>query len=272
MYGIDISSWQKGIDLFADDCEFVIIKATEGIGMVDNQLHNYVNQIKNSGKLFGLYHFARPDYNGTSEGMVNEATFFIKTISSLPIYQDAILVLDWETEPINRPDLIRIWLNTVEGLTGVKPFIYGSSSKLKSTTFADFIGTYPIWMAAWPYTTPINHCQPYPNGTLPKRDKLNWKIWQFSANGRGFGFSGAIDCDYTEMTRKEWESMTISGSKVTPPTETICLEMQWAIDTGIITGRQDGLYHPYDPMTREEVCKVLYRYDDYLQRRFAFDV
>ena len=266
MYGIDISSWQKGIDLFADECEFVIMKATEGIGMVDHQLNNYVNQIKNSDKLFGLYHFARPDYNGTADGMVNEAKFFIKTISSLPIYQNAILVLDWETEPINRPDLIRIWLNTVEELTGVKPFIYGSSSKLKGPAFAEFIGTYPIWMAAWPYTTPINRCQPYPSGTLPNRDKLNWKIWQFSANGHGFGISGAIDCDYTEMTREEWMSLTISGASHNPMKEDICPEMQWAIDAGIITGRQDGRYYPYDFMTREEVCKVLYRYDKYSKK------
>lgn len=271
MYGIDISSWQKGIDLFADECEFVIMKATEGIGMVDNQLYNYVNQLHGSGKLYGFYHFARPDYNGTVDGMRKEADFFINTIKSLPMYEYSILVLDWETEPINRPDLIKVWLDRVEELTGVRPFIYGSSSKLKGAAFADFIKTYPIWMAAWPYTTAINHCQPYPNGTLPKRDKLNWKIWQFSANGRGFGFGRAIDCDYTDMTRKDWESMTISGSKSIPATETICPELQWAIDAKIITGRQDGLYYPYDPMTREEVSKVLYRYDKYLQKQFGYD-
>lgn len=267
MYGIDISSWQKGIDLFADECEFVIMKATEGVGMVDNQLYNYVNQLNGSGKLYGLYHFARPDYNGTVDGMRAEAEFFIKTIKSLPIYEKSILVLDWETEPINKPDLIRVWLERVEELTGIRPFIYGSSSKLKGVAFADFIKTYPIWMAAWPYTTAINHCQPYPNGTLPKRDKLNWKIWQFSSNGRGFGFSGAIDCDYTDITRKDWESMTISGSTKTPVEEPISKEMEWAIELGIFTGREDGLYYPYDYITREEVAKVLYRYDDYVQRR-----
>lgn len=268
MYGIDISSWQKGIDLFADECEFVIMKATEGIGMVDNQLHNYVNQLHGSGKLYGFYHFARPDLNGTVEGMKNEADFFIKTISSLPMYKYAILVLDWETEPINKPDLIQAWLDRVEYHTNVKPFIYGSSRKLKSAAFSSFINRYPIWMASWPYTTAIPHCRPYPPNTLPKRDKLNWKIWQFSSNGKGFGFNGAIDCDYTEMTRKEWESFTMIGAPIEPVKENICPEMEWAIDAGIITGRQDGLYYPYDFMTREEVCKVLYRYDKYFYEKY----
>lgn len=269
MYGIDISSWQKGIDLFADECEFVIMKATEGIGMVDNQLYNYVNQLHGSGKLYGFYHFARPDYNGTVEGMQAEAEFFIKTIKSLPMYEYSILVLDWETKPIQRPDLIRAWLMTVEKITGVKPFLYGSASKLKTDGFKSFIYDlgYPVWMAAWPTTSPIYHCKPYPANTYPST-KLPWKIWQFSSNGRGFGFSGAIDCDYTDMTRKEWESMTISGTKGKPVKEDICPEMQWAIEAGIITGRQDGLYYPYDFMTREEVCKILYRYDKYFYEKY----
>ena len=68
------------------------------------------------------------------------------------------------------------------------------------------------------------------------------------------------------MTRDEWRSMTISGTSPKPMKEDICPEMQWAIDAGIITGRQDGRYYPYDFMTREEVCKVLYRYDKYLKK------
>lgn len=272
MYGIDISSWQKGIDLFADECEFVIMKATEGIGMVDNQLDNYVNQLyrnADSGKLCGFYHFARPDLHGTKDGMRREAEFFIEAIHMLPMYEHSILVLDWETEPINKPDLIKVWLDTVEQLTGVKPFIYGSSSKLRSAAFSQFIHTYPIWMAAWPTNSPIPHCKPVPNNTIAGRDKLDWKIWQFSSNGRGFGISGAIDCDYTDMTRKEWESMTISGKTPEPVKENICPEMEWAIQTGLIIGKKDGLYHPYEAMTREEVCKVIYRYDMNLQKQFT---
>lgn len=274
MYGIDISSWQKGIDLLADECEFVIMKATEGIGMIDNQLYNYVRQVENTGKCLGVYHFARPDFYGTTSSMIKEAQFFIKTVKSTPIYENCIFVLDWETEPIARPDLIDVWLTTVEQETGVKPFIYGSSSKLKSSTFTKFIyeKAYPVWMAAWPSKSPIPGCKPYPANSYPT-SKLPWKIWQFSANGRGFGISGAIDCDYTDMTPDEWKLHTIAGQKPSPQPvkEPICPEMQWAIDNGIITGRADGKYYPYDCMTREEVMKVLYRYDEYLQKQLGYD-
>ena len=35
MNGIDISSWQRDINLSAVKADFVIVKATEGIGYVD---------------------------------------------------------------------------------------------------------------------------------------------------------------------------------------------------------------------------------------------
>lgn len=35
MNGIDISSWQSGIDLAKVPCDFVIIKATEGLTYVN---------------------------------------------------------------------------------------------------------------------------------------------------------------------------------------------------------------------------------------------
>lgn len=34
----------------------------------------------------------------------------------------------------------------------------------------------------------------------------------------------------------------------------------WAVEEGILNGREDGLFHPYDPITRGELALVLYRY------------
>ena len=41
MRGIDISKWQSGIDLSAVNADFVIVKATEGIGYVDKSCDGF---------------------------------------------------------------------------------------------------------------------------------------------------------------------------------------------------------------------------------------
>lgn len=256
MYGIDISSYQNGIDLLSEECEFVIMKATEGTSIRDKCLDNFVSQIKDTGKLFGLYHFARPDYNKGLNGMRAEATFFYNNIKNLPIYDKSILVLDWEVSPFDNPELVEEWLSTVESLTGVKPFVYGSASKLKEKGFSTAIQKYPLWVAAWPTTAPIQHCKPI-QGQMATRNTFNWAIWQFSSNGRGFGINGPIDCDYTDMTRNEWLSCTPSGSTVH---ETISPEMEWCINNNIIIGKGDGAVKPNNYATRDEVAKMIYRF------------
>lgn len=257
MYGIDISSYQNGIDLLADNCEFVIMKATEGTGLKDKCLDGFVKQVENTGKLCGLYHFARPDLNKGIDGMRSEAMYFYNTIKELPIYDRSILVLDWEIAPFDRQDLIEEWLKCVESLTEVKPFVYGSASKLKQKGFSDVIKNYPLWVAAWPSKEEIPHCQPIIPGTMATRNTFNWSIWQFSANGRGFGIKGPIDCDYTDMTPNEWKSHTRMGSSYG---EQISEEMRWCIDNGIVQGRDDGFIYPNDFATRDDVAKMIYRY------------
>ena len=65
--GIDISKWQTGIDLSKVDCDFVIVKATEGIGYVDRKCDSFYQQAKRLGKKLGFYHFARPRNDAVRE-------------------------------------------------------------------------------------------------------------------------------------------------------------------------------------------------------------
>ena len=73
MDGIDISNWQVGIKPSSMQIDFCIIKATEGVGFVDKCFKNWANELVESDKLFGFYHFARnnPPYD--------EAVFFYET-------------------------------------------------------------------------------------------------------------------------------------------------------------------------------------------------
>ena len=73
MNGIDISSYQSGINLTVVPCDFVITKATEGTGYVNPDYERAYAQAKAAGKCLGIYHYA-------SGGNVQaEADHFLKT-------------------------------------------------------------------------------------------------------------------------------------------------------------------------------------------------
>ena len=94
--GIDISRYQAGININALAIDFVIVKATEGVGYTDPNYIEYLTQAKSSNKKIGIYHYARPDLGNTAE---DEATWFVSKAKNY--IKQAILVLDWEVDVSN---------------------------------------------------------------------------------------------------------------------------------------------------------------------------
>lgn len=256
MIGIDISNWQKGIDLSKDIFDFCIVKATEGINFIDASFYSHINQLTKLNKLIGCYHFARPDLHTTISSMESEADWFVSVIKENNLIGKAILVLDWEREPFDNESLITAWLNRVVQLTGVIPFIYGSRSKLTTTSFKNLINAWPVWMAAWPTTDKLDFSNVWDfiAQHLPSREKVIWDIWQFSASGRLKGFSGNVDLDYTEMEESEW--MMYAGS-TNEEKEVLSEDMKWCIAQGIFSGYGNGKYGPKDPLTREQAATLI---------------
>ena len=145
MNGIDISSWQTGIDLTAVPADFVIIKATEGTGYVNPDCDRAYQQAKQAGKLRGVYHYANGG-NATAE-----ADYFLANIEGY--IKDAILCLDWESQnnalcgtggPART--WISNWCNRIVEKTGVKPLIYASASLYSEVSG---IGDYGLWIAQY---------------------------------------------------------------------------------------------------------------------------
>lgn len=267
MIGIDISSWQTGLDLSKskDYFDFCIMKATEGVGFTDTSFSNFVVQSTKLEKLIGAYHFARPDIHGTIKGMEEEATWFCNVVETAGIVGNGILVLDWETQPMDREDLITAWMNKVVELIGVIPFIYGSKSKLSTTAFNKIIKDWPIWMAAWPSMEklPISTANKWVDNYKPKRTNIDWRIWQFSATGSMEGFNGNVDFDWTDMSVIDWKVAAGQyNMDVYPEKEVISEDMQWAIDLGIIKGNGKGYYGVKDILTKEQIITILKRYND----------
>lgn len=261
MYGMDISNYQAKLDLTKGTYDFCIIKATEGNGFTDASFYRRAAELLSLDKLIGVYHFARPDLHGNITGMENEARWFVKEVERAGLLEKAILVLDWETEPMDRPDLIEAWTSMVVKLTGIKPFIYGSRSKINKWKEYSIIHSYPIWIAVWPNTKQYEVGKS--PGLISPESSLSWYIWQYSACGKFPGFSGNVDLDYCILSREEWISM--AGGEV-ENTEEIGDDMQWAIDTGLFIGYSDGSYREDEPLTRGQAASLFRRYTNIVSK------
>lgn len=260
MYGIDISNWQKNINLTAGKYDFAIIKATEGVGFTDPSFEKFAVQLTGLNKLVGCYHFARPDLHGTTSGMEKEADWFISVVRNAGLLNKAILVLDWETEPMDREDLLNAFILRVENQTGITPFIYGSKSKLNSWKNWWAISHCPIWMAVWPsISRPSVGVDP---GFTKPNKTVNWSIWQYTSTGTYPNYNGNIDLDYCELTAEEWKKLAGIKTKPVEVPEVITEDMQWAIDNGIFSGYGNGKYGPKDPLTREQAATILKRFKE----------
>lgn len=215
--GIDISKWQTGIDLSKVDCDFVIVKATEGIGYVDRKCDSFYQQAKRLGKKLGFYHFARPRNDA-----VREAQYFYNNTKNY--FGEAIPILDWEAE--NKSDVAwaKRWLDEVYRLSGVKPVIYMSESVANAYNWSSVANAdYGLWVAKYRDNNPDYN---YNMSNAGSRPKVKWWkfycMWQWTSTGRLNGYSGNLDCnvfygDGTTWDKYAGKSGTTQPVKPTQP-------------------------------------------------------
>ena len=202
MNGIDISNWQKGIDLTKVPCDFVIIKATQGTEYVNPDYDRAYQQAKNAGKCLGVYHYAS---GGDAE---KEAQFFIENVSGH--IGEAILVLDWEKEQnknfgVCDFDWVKKWLNYVFKKTGVKPLIYTSKSFMNRF---DGIGDFGMWIAQYASNDVTGYQEtPWNEGAY------NCAIRQYSSHGRLSGYAGNLDLDKFYGDKEAWSRYAAGAGK-----------------------------------------------------------
>ena len=198
MNGIDISRWQKDINLSRVPCDFVIIKATQGIGYVSPTFKEQITSAQNLGKLIGVYHYA------SSGGAIAEAEHFLSIVDDY--IGKAILVLDWEGEQnanFKNPAYAIAWLRYVREKTGVTPFIYMSKSVCRQYTWDN---SFPLWVAQY------KNQQPSSYQSEPWTDKKGYGSWQYphifqyTSRGQLDGYSGNLDLDIAYMDGAEWNT------------------------------------------------------------------
>ncbi len=200
MNGIDISSWQRGIDLAAVPCEFVIVKATEGTSYLNPYCGENLRQAEGLGKKLGVYHFAG---GGNPDA---EAEYFAANVKNC--IGKAILVLDWEIQDAqNGPEWAKRWLDRVYEITKVKPMIYMSNYLVNHLDWSAVASSgYRLWNAYYyNYGTPMGY-----NAEAPLPEKLGaWgkaALYQYTSEGKLSGYNGYLDLDVFYGNAGEWDA------------------------------------------------------------------
>lgn len=212
MNGIDISSYQAGLNASTISADFVIVKATEGLGYVNPVGDTHYQQAKAAGKLLGVYHFL----DATDPRA--QADFFVSNIQGY--VGEAVLFLDFEADGLSLgSNGAKIFLDRVRELTGVAPLIYMSKAVIHQMDWSAVASQYGLWAAQYANYTPTGYL------SEPWTDDSGWGAWgepaiyQYSSAGRLAGYNGNLDLDIAYMDREGWNKYA-GKSDGTLPTPT----------------------------------------------------
>jgi len=184
IHGIDVSRHQDDIDWAAVQAMqvkkvkigFAFIKATEGLGRVDNEFRDNWTKARQQNIPRGAYHFFIASKSGKAQ-----AENFIETVSLSK--GDMPPVLDVETtngaSVADIQQRVKDWLVMVEQQYKVKPIIYTNVdfyNNFLSPAFDD----YPLWVAHY-----LVQDKP--------RIKRDWIFWQHNEKGRVNGIDAFVD-------------------------------------------------------------------------------
>lgn len=220
MNGIDISSFQANLDLSKIKADFVIVKATEGIGYVNPYCDKHMQQAMKLGKTVGFYHYARPINDA-----VAEADYFYENTKGY--VNKAIPMLDWEAE--NKWDVqwaLR-FLNRYFEKSGVRPMIYMSESIVTGYDWSPVVSRdYGLWVAKYRDNIVDYNYDMSNAGTEPSKGKWPFiAMWQWTSVGRLDGYDGNLDCNVFYGDSTTWNKYANNSSgTVSPSTEPVRIE------------------------------------------------
>ena len=201
--GIDISSYQSGIDLTVVPCDFVIIKATQGTGYVNPDCDRAYQQAKRAGKLRGTYHYVG------GGNAVAEADYYVNNIKGY--LRDGLLAIDWEAEQNsawgNEAYLEQLVRRVIER-AGIKPLIYSMASRYAQVAAVAKKLDCGLWVAEYADMNPTGYqAHPWREGAY------GCAIRQYASTGRLNGWGGDLDLNIAYMTRDQWAKYVNLGGK-----------------------------------------------------------
>lgn len=181
--GIDIASYQAGLDFFKVPCDFAIVKATQGTGYTNPDCVRAVEQAMSLGKGVGVYHYI------SGGNAVAEANFFINSI--LNWIGKVMICLDWESNQNSawgNESYLEQVVNQVIARTGVPPMIYVQASRYNQVAEVAERHNCGLWIAQYADMNPTGY-----QNTPWNEGAYTCAIRQYSSAGRLNGWNGNLD-------------------------------------------------------------------------------
>lgn len=260
IWGIDVSHWQGLIDwqqVAEAGVGFAYVKATDGVGNIDEQFRRNAGGANAVGIPVGAYHYAR-----LSTNYVDEVDNFCRAISGLSF--DLPLVLDLEDEKAvngiltkNNGDKLKTsqqisiwairWLEEVKKRTGKKVMLYTGAGFINEW-LAPELKVYDLWVAHYGVDKPMD------NYIWDQ-----WSVFQYSQSGSCQGISGEVDMNVAEV---DWLEQFTGPKPLTnfvdvPAGDMFEKAIKAVSDAGIMNGVGNNLFGYGQPVTREQLASVV---------------
>ncbi len=196
VFGIDVSNWQGEINWrilsnHADSIRFVIVKATQGVDVVDPMFYRNWANAKQSSLIFGAYHYFDLKADPLAQAKLYLRTTHLKKGDLLPIVDVEFPCGNCHSLGVSNEQLaqnLKIFLSEVENTLNVRPVIYASESFYNTYLKNDFSG-YSLWIAAYEGEVPSELKEFFHD------DPIHGSIWQFTDKGSVPGITCNVDLD-----------------------------------------------------------------------------
>jgi len=211
-HGVDVSSYQAGIDFSVVPADFVIVKVTQGAWYVNPAWRDQVASALANGKRLALYHFADDD------PIDQQVEFFLANaadfLGRVPLW------LDWEADAVPLgPGAAQAWLDAVAARTGTTPGFYTYQNVLHSYDWSAVAARYPLWVAGGPDYS--DYGSSYMDPAVP--DVPYWGtsalVHQYTEDGRLPGWGDHIDLNRLR-DRAAWDAMVGATAPTATTTDT----------------------------------------------------
>ncbi|SPS04244.1 GH25 family lysozyme [Latilactobacillus sakei] len=243
--GIDVASYQTGMNVGTVAGDFVIVKATGGTGYVNPSCNTHVEQTLKADKKLGLYHFAHESgCQGTAE---QEAQFFINSIKNY--IGKAMLILDFESDNQTDTAWAKRWLDYVYAKTGIRPVLYISLSNENNANWSNLANdNYGLWIAQYNNYNIVNGFKPRDLYGNLKHFK-SMAMFQYTSTGRLDGWGGNLDFDVFYGDKATWDKYATSTGTPKPqpkptPAPKPSASKTWVDALGVKWTKEDGTFTP----------------------------
>lgn len=204
--GIDIASYQAGLDVTKIDADFVIVKATQGTGYVNPHCAAWVEAALARGLKVGIYHYIG------GGGAVAEMRYFFDQCRN---WNGRVMwCLDWESYQNSAwrdEKYLEACIQEIARLTGRPPMVYCSSSYFPwDVCDRNDCGR---WVAQYASMDVTGYQDaPWNEGAY------TCAIRQYSSTGRVSGWSGNLDLNKFYGNGAAWDSYCGIDTAVDAPT------------------------------------------------------